>query len=159
MQFELNGQPQEVADNPDAPLLWTLRDELGQTGTKYGCGVGICGACTIQVDGVAQRACITPTGAVEGASVKTIEGMATVDEAGQRTLHPVQQAFIDQQVPQCGWCMSGQIMQAAAFLAQNTSPSEDEINGALENNYCRCGCYVRIKRAVAQAAAELMVNG
>ncbi len=158
MQFELNGQPQEVADNPDTPLLWTLRDELGQTGTKYGCGVGICGACTVHVDGVAQRACITPLAAVEGASVKTIEGLASVDATGERTLHPVQQAFIEQQVPQCGWCMSGQIMQAAALLAQNASPSEDDITGALANNYCRCGCYVRIKRAVAQAAEEMQEN-
>ena len=159
MQFELNGQPQEVVDNPEAPLLWTLRDELGQTGTKYGCGVGICGACTVHVDGVATRSCITPTAAVEGAAVKTIEGLATVDEAGARTLHPVQQAFIEQQVPQCGWCMSGQIMQAAAFLAQNGSPSTDEINEALGNNYCRCGCYVRIRRAVAQAAEVNRANG
>lgn len=155
MQLMINGESHEVADNPNAPLLWALRDELGLTGTKYGCGVGICGACTVQIDGVAVRACVTPLAAAEGRNVKTIEGLATTAADGSITLHPVQQAFIDEQVPQCGWCMSGQIMTAAAFLAQNPNPSEEEITNAMGNNYCRCGCYVRIKRAVQGAAEQL----
>lgn len=162
MQIQLNGTTHDVDAPPSTPLLWVLRDELGLTGTKYGCGVGICGACTIHLNGIAVRACVTPLAAAEGASLRTIEGLATVDAGGERTLHPVQQAFIDEQVPQCGWCMSGQIMAAAAYLERATgetgSASVDEaaIENALGNNYCRCGCYVRIRRAVAVAAEEMM---
>lgn len=152
MQLTINNTVYEVADDPSAMLLWVLRDELGLTGTKFGCGTGLCGACTIHVDGVATRACVTPLAAAAGRTIRTIEGLAPgADEA----LHPVQQAFIDEQVPQCGWCMSGQIMTAAAFLEQNPAPSEAEIINAMGNNYCRCGCYVRIKRAVTRAATQM----
>ena len=149
MDLTINGATYTVDAAPSDLLLWVLRDELEMTGTKYGCGAGICGACTVHVDGVATRACITPLAAVEGRAVRTIEGLA----AGE-TLHPVQQAFIDAQVPQCGWCMSGQIMTAAAFLESTPAPSDDEIVAALGNNYCRCGCYVRILQAVKQAAEQ-----
>lgn len=149
MQLKINGEIREVADG-DRLLLWTLRDELGLTGTRFGCGAGICGVCTVHVDGVATRSCLIPLSAVAGKEIRTIEGLADGE-----ALHPVQQAFLDQQVPQCGWCMSGQIMTAAAFLAQNPEPSDAEIVQALGNNYCRCGCYVRIKTAVQQAAAAM----
>ena len=155
MQLTINGKPHEIADDPSAFLLWVLRDELGMTGTKFGCGAGICGACTVHVDGVATRACVTPVAAVAGKEVRTIEGLATVAADGTITLHPVQQAFIEAQVPQCGWCMSGQIMTAAAFLAQTPNPTEADIVNGMGNNYCRCGCYVRIKRAVTSAAEQL----
>ena len=166
MQLTINGTVHEVADlsadesatDPEAMLLWTLRDELGLTGTKFGCGAGICGACTVHVNGVATRSCITPLAAVEGAEVRTIEGLASVAADGERELHPVQQAFIDHQVPQCGWCMSGQIMQASAFLANTPAPSEDEVVAAMGQNYCRCGCYVRIKSAVEEAATTMASN-
>lgn len=155
MQLTINGETHEVADNPNAPILWALRDELGLTGTKFGCGIGICGACTIHIDGIATRACVTPLAAAEGREIRTIEGLATGGSGNEITLHPIQQAFIDEQVPQCGWCMSGQIMTAVAFLERNPNPSEEEIIEAMGNNYCRCGCYVRIKRAVAGAATQL----
>jgi isoquinoline 1-oxidoreductase alpha subunit len=158
MQLNINGSPVEVTAGPGDLLLWVLRDELGMIGTRFGCGVGICGACTVHVDGVATRACITPLALVEGKQVRTIEGMATAAEDGTFVLHPLQQAFIDVQVPQCGWCMSGQIMTAAAFLEQNHRPTEDDIIAAMGNNYCRCGCYARIKRAVAQAAEQMAVS-
>ncbi|MCB0115599.1 MAG: (2Fe-2S)-binding protein [Caldilineaceae bacterium] len=149
MQLTINGNQVDVADGAGRMLLWVLRDELGMTGTRFGCGAGICGACTVHVDGVATRACVTPLALAEGKEIRTIEGLAEGD-----VLHPVQQAFIDQQVPQCGWCMSGQIMTAAAFLDANPSPSDDDIVEAMGNNYCRCGCYVRIKEAVRQAAGQ-----
>lgn len=155
MQLTINGHAQEVADDPEATLLWTLRDELGMTGSKFGCGVGICGACTVHVDGAAIRACVTPLSAVADADVRTIEGLATLDADGNRQLHPVQQAFIDQQAPQCGWCMSGQIMTAVALLESTPNPTEEEISVAMAGNYCRCGCYVRIKAAVRDAAQKL----
>ena len=155
MQLTINNEIYEVAADSSQPLLWALRDELGLTGTKFGCGMGICGACTIHVDGVAMRACVTPLDAVEGRAVRTIEGLATTGSDNVITLHPVQQAFIDEQVPQCGWCMSGQIMTAAAFLEQNPAPNEADLINAMSNNYCRCGCYVRIKRAVTRAATQM----
>lgn len=155
MQLTINDQVYTVADDPNAMLLWALRDELGLTGTKFGCGAGICGACTVHIDGVAMRACVTPVVAAAGRIIRTIEGLAATGSDGVITLHPVQQAFVDEQVPQCGWCMSGQIMMAAAFLAQNTTPSEEDIVNAMGNNYCRCGCYVRIKRAVTRAATQM----
>lgn len=158
MQVTINNEVYEVAADASQPLLWALRDELGLTGTKFGCGMGICGACTIHVDGVAMRACVTPLAAVEGRAVRTIEGLATTGSDNVITLHPVQQAFIDEQVPQCGWCMSGQIMAAAAFLDQNPAPSEEDVINAMSNNYCRCGCYVRIKRAVTRAATQMTVT-
>lgn len=154
MQLTINEIVYEVADDPTAMLLWVLRDELGLTGTKFGCGAGICGACTVHLDGVAMRACVTPLAAADGRTIRTIEGLASGADANG-PLHSVQQAFIDEQVPQCGWCMSGQIMTAAAFLTQNPSPSEADIINAMGNNYCRCGCYVRIKRAVTRAAEQM----
>lgn len=147
MKLTINNESREVSGEAADMLLWVLRDELEMTGTKFGCGAGICGACTVHVDGVATRSCITPLAAVEGKAIRTIEGLATGG-----ALHPVQQAFIDEQVPQCGWCMSGQIMTAAAYLESNKAPSEDEIVEAMGNNYCRCGCYVRILSAVKKSA-------
>ena len=147
MKLTINNESREVSGEAADMLLWVLRDELEMTGTKFGCGAGICGACTVHVDGVATRSCITPLAAVEGKAIRTIEGLATGG-----ALHPVQQAFIDEQVPQCGWCMSGQIMTAAAYLESNKAPSEDEIVEAMGNNYCRCGCYVRILSAVKKGA-------
>jgi isoquinoline 1-oxidoreductase alpha subunit len=150
MELKINGQVREVTKTHGDLLLWVLRDELGMTGTKFGCGVGICGACTVLVDGVATRACVTPIDSLAGKDIRTIEGLAEGEN-----LHPVQQAFIDKQVPQCGWCMSGQIMTAAAFLQQSPQPTDDQINEAMSRNICRCGCYVRIREAVAEAAAKL----
>lgn len=151
MQLHINGTVYEVADTPERPLLWVLRDELALLGTRFGCGVGICGACTVHVDGEATRACVTPLSSVAGRTLRTIEGLA-----GPDGLHPVQQAFLDEQVPQCGWCMSGQIMTAAAFLEQQAAaPNESELVEAMNKNYCRCGCYARIRRAVLRAAEEM----
>lgn len=147
MELTINGQTHNVDAEPGELLLWVLRDRLEMTGTKFGCGAGICGACTVHVDGEATRACLTPIAGLEGKEIRTIEGLA---ENGE--LHPMQQAFIDMQVPQCGWCMSGQIMAAAALLQSNPTPSEEEIMTAMSSNYCRCGCYVRIYNAVASVA-------
>ena len=152
MQLTINGQPYQVDDEPDRLLLWVLRDELGLTGTKFGCGMGICGSCTVHLDGVATRACITMLSAAQGKEVRTIEGLAEIDACGETVLHPVQQAFLDEQVPQCSWCMSGQMMTAAALLEQNPQPNADEIRQAMDAVYCRCGTYHRIRKAVAQAA-------
>jgi isoquinoline 1-oxidoreductase subunit alpha len=151
MQLVINGQEYQVEAEADEPLLWVLRDALGLTGTKYGCGLGICGSCTVHVDGVATRSCVTPASGLEGREITTIEGLAEVVD-GEEVLHPVQQAFIDEQVPQCSWCMSGQMMTAAAFISNNPEPSADEVNSAMGANYCRCGCYARIKIAVVRAA-------
>lgn len=155
MKITVNGKKNQVADEPDRPLLWVLRDDLGLTGTKYSCGIGVCGSCEVHVDGVATRSCITMLSEIKGKAVRTIEGLAASDG----TLHPVQQAFLDEQVPQCGWCMSGQIMKAAAFLEENPNPTEEEIVIAMSENYCRCGTYGRIKRAVAKAAGEIGRKG
>lgn len=156
MQLNINEQVVDVAAAPGELLLWVLRDELGLIGTRYGCGMGFCGACTVHVDGVATRACLTPVGSVEGKRIRTIEGLATEHDDGTLTLHPVQQAFVDTQAPQCAWCMSGQMMTAAAFLEQNPGAGEAEIVEAMSGNYCRCGCYVRIKAAVAQAGQQML---
>ena len=153
MKLTINGQPYEVSDdNPLRPLLWVLRDELGLTGTRFGCGAGLCGACTVHVNGTATRSCVLPVAAVADASLRTIEGLATRQDDGSLQLHPVQRAFLEAQVPQCGWCMSGQMMTAAAFLEQNPRPSSEEAVEALSRNLCRCGCYARIKKAVLHAA-------
>lgn len=157
MQLWINDAAAEVGDDPGALLLWVLRDELGLTGTKVGCAAGLCGACTVHVDGVATRACSTPLEAVVGKQIRTIEGLATLADDGAEALHPLQQAFIDEQVPQCGWCTSGQIMTAAAFLTQTPAPSHEQIVEAMSGNICRCGCYVRILRAVKSAAAGTAV--
>ncbi|MEL7434930.1 MAG: (2Fe-2S)-binding protein [Chloroflexota bacterium] len=155
----INGQRYQVDLPEDELLLWVIRDGLGMTGTKYGCGIGICGSCTVMVDGQARRSCVTPASAVTDAEITTIEGLATYDDAGQEVLHPVQTAFIEQQVPQCSWCMSGQMMTAAAFLQENAEPTPEEIEAAMSANYCRCGCYARIRLAVADAANQINEAG
>lgn len=158
MELTINGKTYTVADSPNRPLLWVLRDELGLTGTKVGCAAGFCGACTVHVDGEARRSCGVLLDTIAGAEVRTIEGLAEAQGDGSQRLHPVQQAFLDAQVPQCGWCMSGQMMTAAAFLTRTPRPSEEEVVEAMGQNYCRCGCYVRIKAAVLEAAERLAVQ-
>jgi isoquinoline 1-oxidoreductase alpha subunit len=150
MELVVNGETYSVADEPDRTLLWVLRDELGLTGSKFGCGVGICGSCEVHLDGEVARSCITSLSAVQGRAIRTIEGLADGDQ-----LHPVQQAFLDEQVHQCGWCMSGQMMRAAALLEGNPNPTEEEVVAGMSSNYCRCGAYGRIKRAVTRAATEM----
>ena len=150
MEIVVNGKTYQVTDEPDRPLLWVLRDELGLTGTKFGCGFGICGACEVHLDGEIARSCVTALSEVAGKEIRTIEGMASDGE-----LHPVQQAFLDEQVHQCGWCMSGQMMRAVALLEENPNPTDQEIIAGMNANYCRCGTYGRIKRAVARAAAAM----
>ena len=142
VKLQVNGQTQSFDGDPSTPLLWYLRDELELTGTKYGCGVALCGACTVHIDGQAARACATAISDVNGRVVITIEGL---DRDGN---HPVQKAWRALNVPQCGYCQAGQIMQAAALLASNKNPSEDEINSAMSGNICRCGCYQRITAAI-----------
>ncbi|MCB1385239.1 MAG: (2Fe-2S)-binding protein [Nitratireductor sp.] len=148
-RITVNGKVHTVDADPAMPLLWVLRDELGITGTKYGCGIAQCGACTVHVDGVAVRSCQLPLGAVEG-EVTTIEGLGTPEAP-----HPVQAAWIEHQVAQCGYCQSGQIMQAASLLDTHPDPSDDEIDRAMSGNLCRCGTYVRIRAAVRAAAGKL----
>ena len=155
MQLTINGQTYDSSAEAGEMLLWVLRDELGLTGTKFGCGIGICGACTVQLGGSAVRSCVTPAAAAEGKELRTVEGLASVDAEGNEELHPVQRAFIEAQVPQCAWCMNGQMMTALAFLEQNAEPTDEDIVRAMGNNYCRCGCYVRIKTAVVRAAEAL----
>lgn len=147
MQLTVNGRTYQVEESEDEMLLWVLRDDLGLTGTKFGCGVGICGSCTVHVNGTPTRSCVTPVAVAVNQQITTIEGLVN----GER-LHPVQQAFLEQQVPQCAWCMSGQMMTAAAFIAQTPNPNEADIDAAMNNNYCRCGCYARIRTAVMRAA-------
>src|ERR1051326_2232602 len=147
VKLRINGQEQTFDGDPSMPLLWYLRDELGLTGTKFGCGAAQCGACTVHVDGASAFACITAVGDVAGRAVTTIEGL---DPNGN---HPVQKAWRSSNVPQCGYCQAGQIMQAAALLAQNKKPSETEINSAMSSNICRCDCYQRIPAAIKAAAA------
>jgi isoquinoline 1-oxidoreductase subunit alpha len=146
VKLRVNGQERSFDGDLSMPLLWYLRDELGLTGTKFGCGAALCGACTVHIDGAATRSCITAVGDAAGRVVTTIEGL---DPAGN---HPVQQAWRTMNVPQCGYCQAGQIMQAAALLATSKNPSEDEIKGAMSGNICRCGCYQRIVAAVKAAA-------
>jgi isoquinoline 1-oxidoreductase alpha subunit len=145
-QFILNGSPVSVEVEGDTPLLWVLRDNLGMTGTKFGCGVASCGACTVHVNGIATRTCVLPVEDVEGLSVTTMEGLANGE-----TLHKVQQAWIKHQVPQCGYCQSGQVMAAAALLNSNSNPSDAEIDAHM-TNVCRCGTYQRIRAAIHSAA-------
>lgn len=149
MQLTVNGTIHEVSVEDDMPLLWVLRDELGLTGPKYGCGIAQCGACTVHINGEAVRACITPASDVEG-PVTTIEGLGTPSE-----LHIVQAAWIDHQVAQCGYCQSGQIMAAAALLKETPHPTDLEINDAMSGNLCRCGTYPRIRAAIKSAAKTL----
>jgi isoquinoline 1-oxidoreductase alpha subunit len=150
IKFEVNGQPKVVDADPSMPLLWALRDLLGLPGTKYGCGIAACGACTVQLDGEAVRSCVVPLSAAEGKRVTTIEGLG-----GD---HPVQRAWIEHQVPQCGYCQSGQVMQAVALLQANPEPTREEVRQAMDRVLCRCGTYLRIESAV-QRAAELMKDG
>jgi isoquinoline 1-oxidoreductase subunit alpha len=144
--LNINGKDYSATVDPNTPLLWALRDTFNLTGTKYGCGAGLCGACTVQLDGQAVRSCQTPVGSVGAKKITTIEGLSA--DRG----HPVQRAWIAEQVPQCGYCQSGQIMQAAAFLAANHHPSVEEIDQAMSGNICRCGTYQRIRRAVLRAS-------
>ena len=146
IELEVNGVAQRLDVAPETPLLWVLREGLRLTGTKFGCGIGQCGACTVHLDGEAVRACLTPAVAAQGRSVTTIEGLAP---KGGR--HPVQQAWIDEQVPQCGYCQSGQIMAAAALLARQPNPDDSAIDAAMRGNICRCGTYARIRRAIKRA--------
>ena len=148
----VNNQWLQVEASPDTPLLWVLRDHLGLTGTKYGCGMALCGACTVHVDGVAMRSCILPLRAIEGKHITTIEGLS------QGRSHPVQRAWIELDVPQCGYCQSGQIMSAAALLRSNSAPTDADIDAAMAGNICRCGTYARIRKAIHRAA-ELLLPG
>ncbi|WP_417522146.1 (2Fe-2S)-binding protein [Marinobacter sp.] len=152
-EFELNGQPVTVDIENETPLLWALRDDLDLTGTKYGCGIGMCGACTVLVNGRATRSCITPVAAVSGATITTIEGLHPDGE------HPLQKAWIETQTPQCGYCQSGQIMQAAAMLKDFSNPTDEQINNAMGGNLCRCMAYVRIRKAIKMAAKEMNTSG
>jgi isoquinoline 1-oxidoreductase alpha subunit len=149
MRLSVNGRDYDIDVEPEMPLLWVLRDELGITGPKYGCGKALCGACTVHIDGVATRSCVTPVSAVTG-PVTTIEGLGT-----PAALHAVQAAWVEYQVAQCGYCQSGQIMSAAALRAQNKAPTDAEIDSALSDNLCRCGTYPRIRAAVHAAAKRL----
>ena len=146
IQFIVNGKPQSVDVPPNMPLLWVLRDTLGMTGTKFGCGMALCGACTVHIDGDATRSCVTPISAVAGKKITTIEGLSP-DRS-----HPVQRAWIEVDVPQCGYCQSGQIMSAAGLLAKTARPTDAEIDDAMKGNICRCGTYQRIRQAVHRAA-------
>lgn len=150
MTLDINGQAHQV-DVPDQMLvLWVLRDLLEMNGTKYGCGIGQCGACTIHVDGQAARACLLPVGDLVGKKITTIEGLSR-----GKDLHPLQKAWIREDVPQCGYCQSGQIMQAATLLTNNAQPSDEEIVQHMNGNLCRCGTYIRIKKAIQSAAEEM----
>jgi isoquinoline 1-oxidoreductase alpha subunit len=149
ISFKLNGHSVSLDVEDDTPLLWVIRDDIGLTGTKFGCGIGLCGACTVHVGGRATRSCITPVGAVNGAEITTIEGL---DAAGR---HPVQQAWLALQTPQCGYCQSGQIMQAAAMLKDFPTPTDQDIDAVMSGNLCRCMTYARIRAAIKQAAAMM----
>ncbi len=146
--LEINGRQQAVDADPEMPLLWVLRDLLNMTGTKYGCGMGLCGACTVQIDGAAMRSCQTSVSTATGKQIVTIEGLAAND------LYRVQEAWIAEQVPQCGYCQPGQIMSAAALIAQNPHPTNAEIDDAMAGNLCRCGTYFRSRNAIRRAAVE-----
>ena len=153
LTFEVNSERVEFGGDEDTPLLWVLRDHLDLTGTRFGCGIGQCGACTVHIGGKAQRACITPVSAVRGVSITTIEGLAPDAE----TLHPVQQAWLEYDVPQCGYCQAGQIMATADLLRRNPAPTDDDIDRDM-SNICRCGTYARIRKAIHRAA-ELTAKG
>ncbi len=152
IKFTLNGKPTSVEADANMPLLWVLRDLLQMTGTKYGCGLGVCGACTVHMDGQPIRSCTIPASVAAGTSITTIEGL------DPDASHPVQQAWLEHKVPQCGYCQSGQIMSAAALLAQNSDPSDDDIDNFMQGNICRCGTYPRIKAAIKTAAKYVEVK-
>ena len=150
IKLNVNEQAKAVEANPATPILWVVRENLGMTGTKFGCGIGQCGACTVHLDGKPVRSCLTPISAAEGKSITTIEGIAGEDG----TLHRVQQAWIEAQVPQCGYCQSGQIMTATALLEKNPNPTDAQIDAAMTGNVCRCGMYNRIRQAIKAAAGQ-----
>ena len=154
ISLEVNGKKYEVEVSPDVPLLWVIREHLGLTGTKYGCGISMCGACTVHVNGEAVRSCITPVSSVIGKKVVTIEGIGTT-----RVGKAIQDAWIADDVPQCGYCQSGQIMSAVALMGKNTKPSDADINVAMSGILCRCGTYQRIRRAIHRAAKTLVKGG
>ena len=151
IRFNLNGREVTTDDDPRTPLLWVVRDTFKLKGSKFGCGAGLCGACTMHVDGEAVRTCTTPVSAVAGKDVTTIEGLGTPDD-----LHPLQAAWHEFSVPQCGYCQSGQIMSAAALLDSHPNPTEADVDRAMAGNICRCGCYPRIKQAILSVAAEAL---
>ena len=153
ISLTVNGTSQSVDVSPDTPLLWVLRDNLGLTGTKYGCGMALCGACTVHVDGQAVRSCVMPISAAAGKSVLTIEGLSPDGS------HPLQRAWIAEEVPQCGYCQSGQIMAAAVLLRENPRPTDADIDDAMSGNICRCGTYQRIRRAIHRAAGTPAEGG
>lgn len=148
-RFSVNGETVDVETGPDTPLLWVLREHLKLTGTKYGCGIAQCGSCTVHLDGEATFSCVTPVSRAEGREVTTIEGLSP--DAG----HPLQKAWVAEEVPQCGYCQSGQIMKAATLLRKNSSPSREEIVEHMNSNLCRCGTYLRIIKAIQRAAGEV----
>ncbi|HFB66258.1 MAG TPA: (2Fe-2S)-binding protein [Aeromonadales bacterium] len=152
MKLTVNDKQVAITAEADMPLLWVLRDLLSLTGTKFGCGGGYCGACTVHVDGKPVRSCLLPVSAAEGKKITTIEGLSKDNN------HPLQQAWKEQIVPQCGYCQSGQLMSAAALLAQNKKPTDDDIDTAMSGNLCRCGTYPRIKKAITEAAKKMTVK-
>lgn len=152
VKLNVNGTEHTVAVQPDTPLLWVIRENLGLTGTKFGCGMSLCGACTVHVDGDAVRSCVTPVRDVAGKNITTIEGLSPDGS------HPVQRAWIEEEVPQCGYCHSGQIMSAAALLGENPAPTDADIDDTMSDNLCRCGTYQRIRRAIHRAS-QLMAEG
>jgi isoquinoline 1-oxidoreductase alpha subunit len=153
MQLNINGQSQTTTADPNTPLLWVLRDELNLTGTKFGCGIAACGACTVHVDGQAVRSCVMPVSAVANQTITTIESLGTAEKP-----HPLQAAWIAEQVPQCGYCQSGMLMAAAALLDRKPNPSDAEIDAAM-TNLCRCGTYQRVRAAIHRAAAQMKTGG
>jgi len=154
MKIDINNREYEITADLSTPLLWVIREQCGLTGTKFGCGIGQCGACTIHLDGQPVRSCLTPLQAAEGKAVTTIEGIAP----GNGEYHVLQQAWIEEQVPQCGYCQSGQLMTAHALLAANPAPSDEEIDQAMNGNICRCGTYSRIRKGIKKAAAAMAVS-
>lgn len=149
IEFKLNGKLVRTDDDPATPLLWVVRDTFKLKGSKFGCGAGLCGACTMHIDGEAQKTCIMPISTIAGKEITTIEGIGSTDN-----MHPLQQAWVDISVPQCGYCQSGQIMTAASLLKNNPSPSEADVDAAMAGNICRCGCYPRIKQAILNVANQ-----
>ena len=149
VKFQVNGTAVNATAEPDTPLLWVIRDELGMTGTKFGCGIAQCGACTVHVNGVPVRSCQTPLSTVSGKKVSTVEGLS------KNNSHPLQMAWIKHDVPQCGYCQSGQLMSASALLANNINPSDADIDAAMAGNICRCGTYPRIRAAIKDAASTM----
>jgi isoquinoline 1-oxidoreductase alpha subunit len=152
-RFFVNGEQVDFRAAPDTPLLWAIRDHLGLTGTKFGCGMALCGACTVHVDGQPTRSCVTPVASIEGKRVITIEGV--VDTSQARVARAVQTAWVDKDVVQCGYCQSGQVMSAIALLGKNAAPSDADIDTAMSGNICRCGTYQRVREAIKSAAASL----